>query len=112
MITIPKGIRKKKQWLKVCKEPGCEREFMGYGVSKYCDKHRDPKLRAKKERAASDHSKNAYIEHKFAIETIVEIPCRHPGCKTMFRVRLSPKQFIYPAMCERHRNEIINNHSR
>jgi len=102
-IVIPKNTRTKKKYLKVCKEPGCEREYMGLGVSKYCDRHKDPRNRAKKGREPGDHSKNAYIKHSYTSDVIIEIACRHPGCPNRFRIRLQPKQFIYPAMCERHR---------
>ena len=100
-IVIPKNTRKKKQWLKVCKEPGCETEFMGYGVSKYCAKHKDPKARAKRGREPGDHSKNAYIKHSYKSDVVIEILCRK--CGAPFIIKLTPKQFIYPAMCERHR---------
>ena len=98
MMPIPRDKRKKKKFLKVCKEPGCEREFIGYGVTKYCDRHKDPKTRAKRDRAVSDHSHNAFIRHGFVDDVVVEISCRI--CRKPFRVRLSPKQFIYPAQCE------------
>ena len=102
MMPIPKDKRKKKKFLKCCQEPGCDREFIGYGVSKYCDVHKDPKTRRHRDRGASDHSRNAFIEHKFTEDVVAEIQCR--TCGVPFKVKLSPKQFIYPANCERHRN--------
>jgi hypothetical protein len=101
-MQIPRNYREQKLKHKICQEPGCGVEFFGFPARKFCEAHIDPKSRAKKVEEESDHSKNAYIKHSYTSEVLIEIGCR--VCGTVFRVRLKPKQFIYPGVCEKHRH--------
>ncbi len=91
---------------KKCKEPGCEEMFDGIGVAKYCSKHKSPKNRAKKQVQAPDHSKNVYIKHKFKEDICIEMNCR--VCGKPFGTKIEPKQYIYPACCEKCRKKGSN----
>jgi len=97
---------------KTCKFPGCNNKFVGVGSRKFCDEHKDPKLRAtkidnsakkaEKIRLAADWDlSNQIIKHNFleGTETIQTCPC---GKK--FKVILFPNQYVYPKYCEEHRN--------
>lgn len=96
---LPKATGVKKIMHKTCAEPGCDVEFEGFAVSKYCDIHRDPRLRKKKDKEPGDHKYNALIKHSYTEVVTVETSCR--TCGHGFRLKLHPKQFIYPAMCEK-----------
>ena len=101
-MNIPKKRHRKLQiYKKTCHEPGCDVGFSGFAMAKYCKKHRDPKNRAKKAVEAPDHSKNVLIKHKFDHEVIIEKACG--TCGTPYPLKLTPKQYVYPGMCEKHR---------
>lgn len=105
-MKIPKNkrlFREKKH--KQCKEPGCKKMFWGIGVAKYCDKHRNPKNRAKKKAEEPDHSKNIYFKHRLKEETVIEFFCQK--CGRSYRVKIEPKQYIYPAHCNECRRDIM-----
>ena len=58
-MQLPKYKKKKRIKLKICQEPGCGREFWGHPIAKYCELHRDIKLRQKqKKNVESIESKN------------------------------------------------------
>lgn len=48
-------------------------------------------------------AENRLIPHNFTCVVERDLVCDHPGCGTVFRVRLVPGQLIYPRWCERHR---------
>lgn len=93
---------------KVCQEPGCNKQFFGHPVAKYCEKHRDIKNRqktAKKEKVDSG-ADNMIINHdlKSGYEERI-FNCSLYGCPNSFIIRILPKQYVYPKYCEEHRNE-------
>lgn len=79
--------------------------FWGIGVAKYCRKHQNPKNRAKKKTEEPDHSKNIYFKHKFEEETVVDFFCIL--CRGPYRIKIEPKQFIYPAHCPECRRKLL-----
>jgi len=97
--------RPKKQeriYSKICYEPGCEREFKGYAISKYCDYHRDPKNRVRIRKHEEEVNKNMTFLHDYQNSVDAEFNCER--CNDPYRVKIFPKIYIYPKFCERHRS--------
>lgn len=114
-MQLPQYKKKKRIKLKICRFPGCAIEYWGHPISKYCKTHQDIKLRAKhkKDVAAQEpvgsiedlDENNQYIdrmeEYKETVE--MEFVCALKGCENKFRVKIFPKQRIYPKYCADHR---------
>ena len=97
---------------KICQDETCGREFWGHHVAKYCELCRTPRMRAirrariKKRREAAHNDKvNMEFKHSFYEVNESEFTCKLDGCNNKYRVKIFPKQFIYPRYCEEHRNE-------
>lgn len=112
-MQLPQYKKKKRIKLKVCQFPGCGIEFWGHPISKYCPEHHDIKLRlkkkkeeeAKREAEALDYDENNLIlDYEPQEIEEREFKCALEGCKNSFRVKIYPKQRIYPKYCEEHRN--------
>jgi hypothetical protein len=102
-MQIPKlSMLSRPVYHKKCKEPGCEEMFDGIGVTKYCEKHRNPKARYKTKKIVSDHSKNIYIKHSFSDDLVVERNCKI--CSALYRFKIEPKLYLYPGCCPRCRS--------
>ena len=103
-MQIPRHSAKSKPtYHKQCKEPGCKEMFYGIGVTKYCEKHRDPKNRYKAKEVVSNHNKNIYITHKFTDDVLVEVSCKF--CGVPYRIKLEPKLYIYSGCCDKCRSK-------
>ena len=90
--------------LKICREPGCGKEYIGHSISKYCEFHRILKNR-KRKRYVREYDGIKKIHHKFNYVTKVVMKCELEGCNNEYLVDLYPKQQSYPKYCEEHRNE-------
>ncbi len=103
--------KKRKRVKKICKHPGCMKEFIGHPIAKYCEEHRDAKIRLKyknemnknKEKLVDEN--NLTFSHSFREVVVVEFACSYKGCNKKYRVKIFPQQFKYPKYCEEHRNE-------
>mgnify|MGYP006333892877 FL=1 len=105
-MQLPKYKKKKRIKLKICQEPGCGREFWGHPIAKYCELHRDIKLRQKqKKNVESIESKNIIFRHNYTESMDLTFKCCLEGCNELFTIRVFPKQYIYPRFCEEHRND-------
>ena len=105
------------QWMnsktkaKICKEPGCGREFFGHAISKYCEMHSDPRKRKRiKPKYIDVTNQISPVKCNAAGDTIdAEFTCALEGCGRTFRVKVYPEQKtfrqIVPKFCELHRNE-------
>ena len=102
---------KKKTYVIKCHFEGCENEFVGSKVRKYCDEHlkkdyRKVKYVYKDERKLDIESisvENIYYKHdNFMTEkAIFNCAC----CGKPYEVLILPRTFIYPEHCEEHRSE-------
>lgn len=105
-MKMPTYKKKKRVKFKQCKEPGCGKDFWGHPIAKYCEEHRDIKMRVKPIKdVVAPGDVNLLIEHcnKEPVEQAVQ--CSLEGCDTSYVIMLFPKQFIYPKYCPEHRNE-------
>lgn len=98
--------QKVKRKLKRCKYIGCDQEFLGHPISKYCDYHSDIKNREKKITKKRDVLKeNKVIEHDSTKIINIELSCSLTGCRIKYEIEILPKVFIYPKFCTEHRNK-------
>lgn len=105
-MQIPKHTPSQKKFFRYCQYAGCEREFRGRPMQKYCEFHMDPRNRKRvKPKPESPAVKNRIFLHNFTEVKEVEFTCALEGCITKFRVKLYPRQHIYPKFCEKHRSE-------
>ena len=105
-MQLPKYKKKKRIKLKICQEPGCGKEFWGHPIAKYCELHRDIKLRAKhKKEFESVDVKNMVFKHNYTEVIDLEFRCSLIGCDKIYTVKVFPKQFVYPRFCLEHRND-------
>ncbi len=110
-MQLPKYKKKKRIKLKVCQEPGCGQEFWGHPIAKYCDKHKDIKLRSKHNKKVVDNEiKNIHFTHNFNLIKELKFRCCLKGCEQLFTTKVFPKQFIYPRFCTEHRNDFKRKH--
>lgn len=93
--------------LKICKE--CGVEYWGHVISKYCEVHMDPKNRKRARRRVYVDVNNQVFNHSFREVTEVIFHCDLETCKKPFKIRVFPKQFVYPKYCEEHRNDFKRN---
>ncbi len=105
-MQLPKHVPAERKVFRYCQYAGCEREFRGRPMQKYCEFHMDPhnrkRIRPKPENPAV---KNRIFLHNFQDVTQVEFICALDGCNNKFSVKLYPRQSIYPKYCEKHRSE-------
>ena len=86
--------------------PGCGREFWGHPIAKYCELHRDIKLRQKqKKNVESIESKNIIFRHNYTESMDLTFKCCLEGCDGTFTIKVFPKQTVYPRFCLEHRND-------
>jgi hypothetical protein len=105
-MQLPRYKKLKRKKLKVCKEPGCGKEYIGHPISKYCELHRDIANRARKIKEFEPvHVKNFVFKHGFTDVTEMELICQLDGCNNKYTVKIYPKQHIYPKFCGVHRSE-------
>ena len=105
-MQLPKYKKKKRIKLKICQEPGCGREFWGHPIAKYCELHRDIKLRQKqKKNVESIESKNIIFRHNYTEAMDLTFKCCLEGCDELFTIKVYPKQTVYPRFCLEHRND-------
>ena len=103
-MQLPKYKKKNVVKLKVCREPGCGKEFWGHPIAKYCDLHRDIRKRTRIRKSPIDPDvENHVFNHSFSEVMDIEFKCPVKGCGKLFVVRVFPKQFIYPKFCDDHR---------
>jgi len=113
MIEIPRRKKNEKLVQKPCQFPGCDKEFMGTGKSKYCHEHRARKYRkiidADKEirKKAEEDAKNPNqrIEHNYTQTHVILMDCKLEGCGQTFEIKILPHTYVYPKYCPEHRNE-------
>jgi hypothetical protein len=92
---------------KICREPGCGKEYMGHAISKYCEFHSDPKKRLRVKRKYYDET-NQPVRTKCPKDgdTIdIEFVCALEGCNERFRFKQFPNMKVTPRYCDEHRNE-------
>lgn len=105
-MQLPKYKKKKRIKLKICQEPGCGREFWGHPIAKYCELHRDIKLRQKqKKNVESIEAKNIIFRHNYTEAMDLTFKCCLEGCNELFTIKVFPKQTVYPRFCMEHRND-------
>ena len=106
-MQLPKYKKKKRIKLKVCQYPKCGREFWGHPIAKYCELHRDIKNRAKYQKKEFERVdvKNMVFKHNYMEVLELEFLCSLEGCSTAYRIKVFPKQYVYPRFCEEHRND-------
>jgi hypothetical protein len=105
-MVLPTYTPVQKKSTKYCKYMGCEKEFYGVPIQKYCDFHTDPHNRKRIRQKPEDiQIKNQLFLHKFQNPTQIEFHCALDGCDKEFYVDIYPKQFVYPKYCEEHRSE-------
>ena len=93
-MQLPKYKKKKRIKLKICQEPGCGREFWGHPIAKYCELHRDIKVRQKQKKNVE------------SIESMdLMFKCCLEGCNELFSIKIYPKQTVYPRFCKEHTND-------
>ena len=111
-MVVPKGFRKKPVYLKQCKNPDCQEEYMGIGTTRYC-----PKCRAISDRKGFRKAKaipktiNQIIRQKTS--ECQKMICECSVCKKLFDIIVYPKDTlarkacadVYPKNCEEHRTE-------
>jgi hypothetical protein len=109
MIENTKCKNKKKQKViqKKCKYPGCNVEFTGIYVTKYCKEHRKSHYRIRKPTEYENITvKNQIYKHDQKTDiTVIESKCSLEGCNNKFNINLFPNQFVYPKFCQEHRSE-------
>ena len=99
--TTPKQIVSK-----ICYEVGCEKEYFGHRITKYCEFHRNPRNRAKKASIKTDVTiDNQIFLHNFVESADIVFTCALEGCLEEFEIRVIPKINIYPKYCENHRSQ-------
>ncbi|MFH1760782.1 MAG: hypothetical protein ABIA63_06740, partial [bacterium] len=86
-MQLPKYKKKKRIKLKICREPGCGREFLGHPIAKYCAAHKDIKnrIKIKREYDAVD-LKNMIFKHEFSEVVEVQFKCKVPGCSNLYTI--------------------------
>lgn len=109
-MQLPKYKKKKRVKLKKCQEPGCNREFWGHPIAKYCDLHKDIKARQKPKKIISNFElNNMYLKHSYNSSVEVKFKCCLDGCDNVYSIKLFPKQYVYPRFCLEHRNDFKRN---
>lgn len=89
--------------LKICKEPGCGREFLSHPIGKYCPLHRDISCRKRKRRVyGKPEDDNMVFHHKYDTTVKTYFKCR--TCGVDYPVTIYPHQYVYPAHCPAHVN--------
>jgi hypothetical protein len=105
-MKMPKYKKTRRVKFKKCAEPGCGKDFWGHPIAKYCEKHRDIKMRVKPVKdVIAPGDINLIIEHDNKQTVKKELCCSLDGCSNVYEVILFPKQFIYPKYCPEHRNQ-------
>jgi hypothetical protein len=94
-----------KKKIKICKYPGCGKEYMGHPVTKFCDFHQIVKNRQIKVEKKTANSENRIINHNFDEVITQTVQCELLGCKNKFDIEIVPKQYVYPKYCISHRNK-------
>lgn len=102
-MRIPKGKTKNKK--KKCQFPGCNKNFIGHPVAKFCPAHRDPKKRQLKKKKTKSESSNITIKHNYTDMVPMILTCKLDGCINQYEIMIYPKQYIYPAYCNKHRSD-------
>ena len=105
-MQLPKNRRRQKLVEKKCQYKGCGKVFFGIAIAKYCLEHRKDEYRIRKRPVyKSIKEDNSVIEHNFLYATDRISRCALAGCNNKFRIKILPRQKIYPKYCEEHRNE-------
>ena len=105
-MKMPAYKKKKRVKFKICQEPGCGKEFWGHPIAKYCEIHRDIKMRSKPvKEIVTPGDVNLIIEHDHKEPVKEIVTCSLEECNKQYSITLFPKQFIYPKYCTEHRNE-------
>ena len=105
-MKMPVYTKKNRVKHKICQEPGCAKEFWGHPIAKYCELHRDIKLRVKPEKIVIQANEvNLEINHENKEPKEEQVVCSLDGCNALYNIMLFPKQTIYPKFCPEHRNE-------
>lgn len=106
-MEIPKHTKdcRRKKW-KYCQYQGCDRQYFGYGMAKYCEIHTNPKMRERKRRVYDPVTLNNVVIHAHRIVgEMIELDCGLPGCTEKVRFQIYSRQMVYPKYCTEHRNE-------
>lgn len=106
-MNVPKKRKKYLLKKKKCQFDGCDKEYTGNNVSKYCRIHRQTKYKKElyRKKKPKDESANQIIKHDYMNDPIVSFKCALEGCNTVFNIQLFHNLYIYPKYCEEHRSE-------
>jgi len=96
--------RGKKYKMKLCQVPGCQVEYWGHAISKYCENHRDPRKRPRVRRSPFKYERVLTIENNFTDPVLIELECSMYGCGKTYRHLIDRKHPEVPRYCPEHRN--------
>jgi len=105
-MQLPQYQKKNRSVLKICREPGCGKQYVGHPISKYCEYHRVLGNRTRKVQVYEKvNVKNFVFDHNFTEVANIQRVCDVPGCGKEYAIKVLPKQHVYPRYCEEHRND-------
>ena len=105
-MQLPRYKKRLRLKHKVCREPGCGREYWGHTTSKYCEHHSDQKNRVRRRRPKTDPGVVNYIHNPIIREPIDMVrTCSLEGCYNTYQFRVIPHVTVYPRFCDAHRSE-------
>ena len=111
-----KDFAKKIYKSKYCQHEGCNREFIGHPVSRYCNIHNTIEFRdirhLKQIHLKRKMDKDAQVENNIVIKglengTTIDFTCGLDGCNRKYRRKTGKAQDFntFPRFCSKHRNE-------
>jgi len=104
--TTGRNTREKQNVNKICREKGCGKKYYGHPITKYCEFHRDPKNRKKKDIIKTDITDdNQIFMHDFKESLEIMYKCEFKGCEEQFKIKIIPKIYVYPKYCDNHRSQ-------
>ncbi len=101
-MLIPKNTRKQKSYVKQCAYEGCNTQFIGITIAKYCKKHRQEEYRMRKRNNTDPADTNRIIQYSKTIAERTMLICE--CCGKEFEAVLYPRQTVYPKYCNEHTN--------
>jgi hypothetical protein len=110
-MNVPKKRKNYSMVTKQCQFVGCDKQYKGNNVSKYCKLHRQAKFKKELYRKPKEkvESINQVIKHTYSDEPVLQVKCELEGCNNEFNIQLFHAQYLYPKYCPDHRNEFKRN---
>jgi len=113
-MNLSKKVKRfRRQKIAICQEPGCEKEYVGDYMRKFCNFHSDPKMRKRTPRhdRPGQYDGSQILVNREKIEVEMKIPCGLEGCDNTFTRLVKPfhkkpghPSNVYPKFCKEHRN--------